>query len=279
MRQRAICLLAVGLGVSLHAQKPYTMLYVFGDSYSDSGAGYVDGNGPTAVVYLAERLGIPFTHYTYYLDPHSNGKGINFAVSGAQTGENPGMRFQHGELLSRGMRNQVDDFAELVKAGILHFDPKQTMFYLAGGLNDRSLPNGATVRNLEADIDVLYAAGARRFEVALLPVKVPAFATAGERFNPQLATIPAAVRAKHPDVSITTSKWGMFFDAVMTHPARYGITDTTSTCSGRMLRDEDPTPCDAPDAHFYYHEGHPSTAVHRAVGDMLYREAIANAQQ
>ena len=30
----------------------YTRLYVFGDSYSDIGAGYIDGNGPTAVAYL-----------------------------------------------------------------------------------------------------------------------------------------------------------------------------------------------------------------------------------
>jgi phospholipase/lecithinase/hemolysin len=29
----------------------YTRLYVFGDSYSDIGAGYIDGNGPTAVFY------------------------------------------------------------------------------------------------------------------------------------------------------------------------------------------------------------------------------------
>ena len=252
------------------------MLYVFGDSYSDSGAGYVDGNGPTAVVYLAERLGIPFT---YFGDPHSDGKGLNFAVSGAQTGENAGKRYAHGELLSRGMRNQVNDFAALVKAGALHFDPQDTMFYLAGGLNDRPLADGVTVSNLEADIDVLYAAGGRRFEVALLPVKIPAFSTAGVRFNPQLATLPGAVRTRHPDVSIHTSKWGAFFDTVMTRPAAYGITDTTSTCSGRMLRDEDPTPCDAPDAHFYYHEGHPSTAVHRAVGDMLYREALTDARR
>lgn len=266
-------LLALALCAALHAQRPYTLLYVFGDSYSDSGAGYVDGNGPTAVVYLAERLGIPFT---YFGDPHGAGKGLNFAVSGAQTGENPGKRYSHGELLSRGMRNQVNDFAALVKAGTVHFDPQQTMFYLAGGLNDRSLPDGTTVRNLEGDIDVLYAAGARRFEIALLPTRIPAFATAGQRFNPQLATIPAAVRTKHPDVRISTSRWGLFFDTVMSHPGRYGITDTSSTCSGRMLRDEDPTPCDAPDTHFYYHEGHPSTAVHRAVGDMLYREALAD---
>ena len=42
---------------------PYTQLYVFGDSYSDSGSGYLDTNGPTAVAYLAEHLDIPFTYY------------------------------------------------------------------------------------------------------------------------------------------------------------------------------------------------------------------------
>jgi hypothetical protein len=42
---------------------PYTQLYVFGDSYSDSGSGYLDTNGPTAVAYLAEHLDISFTYY------------------------------------------------------------------------------------------------------------------------------------------------------------------------------------------------------------------------
>ncbi|HEY9126187.1 MAG TPA: SGNH/GDSL hydrolase family protein [Acidobacteriaceae bacterium] len=84
---------------------PYTMLYVFGDSYSDSGSGYIDGNGPTAVVYLAQRLGIPFT---WYGDPSSLGKGLNFAISGAQTGEGAGRRFPTGPFLGFGMKNQVE---------------------------------------------------------------------------------------------------------------------------------------------------------------------------
>lgn len=264
-------LLVFFVSTSAVAQKPYTMLYVFGDSYSDSGAGYIDGNGPTAVVYLAQRLGIPFT---YFGDSESRSKGLNFAVSGARTGEGEGKKYPHGELLSRGMRNQVNDFAALVKSGAIRFDPKQTMFYLAGGLNDRSLPDGATVTNLEADIDALYAAGARRFQVALLPTKITAFATAGERFNPLLATVPADMRAKRTDVTIINSKWGLFFDEVMTHPAKYGITDITSTCAGRVLHNEDSTPCASPETHFFYHEGHPSTATHKAVGDMLYDEAL-----
>ena len=269
-----LCLICFVVYDSFAQQRPYTMLYVFGDSYSDSGAGYVDGNGPTAVVYLAQRLRIPFT---YFGDPQSRGKGLNFAVSGARTGEGDGNRYPHGELLGRGMRNQVNDFAGMVKAGKIRFDPKATMFYMAGGLNDRSLPDGVTVTNLEADIETLYAAGARRFEVALLPTKIPAFASAGERFNPQLLTIPAAMRAKHPDIQIANSKWGAYFDEVITHPAKYGLTDTTSTCAGRVLHNEDATPCASPQTHFFYHEAHPSTAAHKAVGDLLYQEAMGSA--
>ncbi len=251
--------------------KPYSMLYVFGDSYSDSGAGYVDGNGPTAVVYLAQRMGIPFT---FYGDAKSAEKGLNFAISGARSGVGMDSRNPHGEVLSRGMRNQVDSFASFVKAGIIHFDGAQTMFYFAGGLNDRSLKDGETVANIEGEIDTLYALGARRFMVALLPTKIPSFATAGTRFNPQLSTIPAAMKAKYADIQIANSDWGGFFDEVMTHPAKYGLTNTTDKCAGRVLHNEDPTPCADPDAHFFYHEGHPSTAVHKAVGDMLYDEAV-----
>ena len=254
---------------------PYTMLYVFGDSYSDSGAGYVDGNGPTAVVYLAQRLGIPFT---YYGDPNSPGKGLNLAVSGAQTGEGAGRRYPTGEFLSYGMKNQVDSFVNFSKLGFIpKIDSDNTMFFFAGGLNDRGRPEGYTRTNIEAEIDTLYDLGARRFMVALLPTQIPQFATAGKQFNPELAKIPEDERLKHPDIRIANSSWGAFLDEVITNPAKYGITDTTHPCAGRFIHHEDTTPCANPDAHFFYHEGHPSTAAHRAVGDMLYQEAIKKA--
>ena len=260
-------ILAVGANA---ANQPYAMLYVFGDSYSDTGAGYIDGNGPTAVAYMAQCLNIPFT---YFGDPNSKGKGLNFAVSGARSGPGEGQRFPHGELLGRGMRNQVDDFAAMVKRGTIHFDPKQTMFYFAGGLNDRSLPDGETAANIEGEIATLYSLGARRFMVALLPTKIPAFATAGTRFNPQLAKIPTEMKAKYPDIEIANSDWGPYFDEVMRNPGKYGITDTSNACAGRVLKNEDPTPCASPATHYYYHEAHPSTTVHKAVGEMLCREA------
>jgi|HubBroStandDraft_5_1064220.scaffolds.fasta_scaffold213511_1 phospholipase/lecithinase/hemolysin len=274
MRSRswvAVVILWLCVAGARAADRPYTMLYVFGDSYSDTGAGYVDSNGPTAVAYLAQRLQIPFT---YFGDPNSKGKGLNFAVSGGQSGLGEGRRYPHGELLGRGMRNQVDDFAALVKSGKVKFDPAKTMFYLAGGLNDRNLPDGATVTNLEGEIDTLYGLGARRFMVALLPTKIPSFATAGTRFNPQLETIPPAMKTKYPDIRIANSDWGPFFDEVIEHPEKYGLTDTTSTCAGRALKDENPDPCTTPETHFFYHQGHPSTAAHKAVGDLLYQEAM-----
>jgi cholinesterase len=254
---------------------PYTMLYVFGDSYSDSGSGYVDTNGPTAVVYLARRLGIPFT---YYGDPDSTGKGLNFAVSAASSGEGAGQRFPNGIILSFGMKNQVENFARFSKFGIIpKIDAANTMFFFAGGLNDGSRPDGFVRTNIESEIETLYGLGARRFMVAILPTKIPGFAAAGKRINPELEKIPDEERAKHEDIRIANSQWGAFYDEVITNSAKYGITDTTNPCADRAFGQLLVNACPNPDAHFYYHSGHPSTAAHRAVGDLLYQEAITKA--
>lgn len=251
------------------------MLYVFGDSYSDSGAGYVDTNGPTSVVYLAQRLGIPFT---YYGDPASAGKGLNFAVSAAVTGEGAGNRLPGGVMFALGMKNQVDEFVGLLKAGTIpKIDADNTMFYFAGGLNDGGKPAGFTRMNIEAEVETLYALGARRFMIALLPTKIPMFATAGAKGNLELAAIPAEEKAKHPDIRIANSDWGPFYDEVISNPAKYGITDTTSDCAQRSFGNRPVEACANPDSHFYYHSAHPSTATHRAVGEMLYQEAITKA--
>jgi phospholipase/lecithinase/hemolysin len=255
------------------APRPYTQLYVFGDSYSDTGAGFPYADGPTAVAYLAQRLDIPFT---YYGDPKSKGKGLNFAVSAAKTGTDPGVHQGPGQLFRLGMKNQVEEFAKLVKSGAVKFDPAQTMFFLAGGLNDRNTPNGYTKTNLEEEIDTLYGLGARRFMVALLPTQIPAFATAGTEFNPELAKIPAEELAKHSDIRIANSNWGPFFDEVITNLEKYGLADTSLNCAEGIVRTLNPAACKTPN-HFYYYTAHPSTAAHKAVGDMLYQEAITKA--
>jgi phospholipase/lecithinase/hemolysin len=250
---------------------PYDRIYVFGDSYSDSGAGYLDGNGPTAVAYLAERFGISLLPSNA---PDATGKSLNFAVSGARTGRGSGRRVKDA-LLGLGMRNQVEDFATQVRSHAITFDPKTTLFFLAGGLNDKSLPSETTVQNLKSEIKILYSSGGRRFMVALLPTAIPAFSAVGLRLNPELARIPPEIGAEIPGASVGLSRWGLFFDEVMRNPAQYGIENTQEACAGRSIFDEDPSPCPTPAAHFYYHAGHPSTAVHKAVGEKLYQELLS----
>jgi phospholipase/lecithinase/hemolysin len=249
---------------------------VFGDSYSDMGEGYLDSDGPTAVVFLASRLGLKLLPSN---DPqvgkHSS---LDFAISGAQTGSGEGKRTGDA-MLAVGMQNQVETFSQLVQLKVIEFDPQTTLFFIAGGLNDRKAPSGTTVANLEGEIKTLYALGARHFSIALLPTAIPAFSEVGKRLNPAIEPIPAAMMAQLPGAQINLSHWGMFFDEVIEKPAQYGIKNTTDACAGRAIFNQDTTPCRSPEAHFYYHAGHPSMAVHKIVGEKLYRELAAQATQ
>lgn len=248
-------------------------LYVFGDSYSDQGEGYLDADGPTAVVYFAQKLGIRIAPSNTE-DPKY--RSLNFAVSGAQTGRGLGNKTQ-GALIGYGMKNQVQDFVDQVRSSGIDFNPKTTLFFIAGGLNDSRLADGETVANEEDEIRSLYKVGARRFEVALLPEKIPGFGKQGVRLNTALAKIPDDLKGELKDADIYVSHWGLFFDEVLTSPEKYGLTNTTDACAGRAIRNEPTTPCASPATYFYYHSAHPSTATHKAVGEMLYAEALEKA--
>jgi acetyl esterase/lipase len=247
-----------------------TRIYVFGDSYSDTGAGYLDGDGPTAVAYLAARLGVRLMLPN---DPDANAQSLNFAVSGAQTGRGAGRKVKDA-LLGRGMVDQVEDFASRVQSKAIVFDADHTLFFLAGGLNDRRLPGAETVDNLKREIRQLYGLGARRFRLSLLPTAIPAFRDVGLRLNPELQPIPGEIESELSGARVDLSHWGSFFDEVLRNPSAYGIENTTDRCAGRAIFDEDATPCAKPSAYYYYHAGHPSTAVHKVVGEKLYDEIV-----
>jgi phospholipase/lecithinase/hemolysin len=270
----ALTLLLAG-GLCSAQPKPYERIYVFGDSYSDNGAGYIDGNGPTAVAYFAQRMGLTLVPAN---GAPPDGKSLNFTVSGAQTGAGEGRNVKDSRL-GYGMQNQVADFAALVEGGTIRFTPETTLFYIAGGLNDRRLTGEETVANIERIIRELFGLGGRHFLIALLPTAIPSFSEVGQRLNPYLDKIPGEMRGELAGIDIRVSRWGAFFDEVMRNPSRYGITNTADKCAGRALFDEDATPCAAPEAYYYYHANHPSTAVHKVVGDMLYDEATTAASR
>ena len=247
----------------------YSRLYVFGDSYSDIGAGYIDGNGPTAVAYLGWLMGLEVASSKA---ANAAGKSLVFAVSGAGTGEGTGRQVKEA-FLGYGMMNQVRDFAARVKSGEIRFDPQTTLFFLAGGLNDGRQETGTTLANLRQQLQILRELGGRHFTIALLPTKIPQFAAVGLRLNPAYEQFVGQEAATGLDLWL--NHWGAAFDEVMEHPAAHGIVNTTSACAGRTIFDQDPTPVGDPATYFFYHEGHPSTAVHRIVGKKLFEEIAA----
>jgi len=246
---------------------PYTRLYAFGDSYSDIGAGYVDGNGPTAVAYLGWLMGLQITSSKA---PNAADKSLVFAVSGAGTGEGEGRRAKEA-LLGYGMLNQVRDFASRVKSGDIRFDPQTTLFFIAGGLNDGRLQTEQTIANLRRLIETIHGLGGRHVTLAQLPTKIPPFAAVALRLNPALREFGDR-EGRSLGVDLWMNHWGQGFDDVMEHPAAYGIANTTDACAGRALFDQDSTPVGDPTVFFFYHEGHPSTTVHRIVGRKLFEE-------
>ena len=270
-------LLALAIATPLVAQSTatsgpatgYSRLYVFGDSYSDIGAGYIDGNGPTAVAYLGWLMGLQVAPSKA---ASAAGKSLVFAVSGAGTGEGAGRQVKEA-LLGYGMMNQVRDFEARVKSGEIAFDPRTTLFFLAGGLNDGRRETAFTLANLRQQLQILRALGGRHFTIALLPTKIPQFAAVGLRLNPAYEQF---VREEVPGLDLWLNHWGAAFDDVMDHPAAHGIVNTTNACAGRAIFDQDPTPVGDPATYFFYHEGHPSTAVHRIVGKKLFEEIAAH---
>ena len=251
----------------------YSRLYVFGDSYSDIGAGYIDGNGPTAVAYLAWLMGLQVAPGNA---AKAADKSLVFAVSGAGTGEGKGSRVKE-VLLGYGMMHQVRDFAARVKSGAITFDPQTTLFFLAGGLNDSRQETAATLANLRQQLQILRERGGRHFTIALLPTKIPQFAAVGLRLNPAYEQFVREEASAAEGLDLWLNHWGTAFDEVMVHPAAHGIVNTTDACAGRAIFNEDATPVGDPSTYFFYHEGHPSTAVHRIVGRRLFEEVAAHA--
>ena len=122
-RSKAVRRHALALGASAlltisqtAAAKPYHALYVFGDSYSDMGARILDSNGPTAVAYLAQHMGIAMV---CPMDAHVDSKSINFAAAGAKTGNEPAMVFNGRYWCCQGIMDQVEDFARRVRSGFI----------------------------------------------------------------------------------------------------------------------------------------------------------------
>ena len=236
-------------------------LFVFGDSYSDTGAfvPLVNPGGTTWAGYLAQNFNITLTT-SKNADPGTDG--VNFAESGARVDPIPAPTRQ-----PRSLTQQVAEFQNYVDNDEVTFNPDSTLFFLAGGLNDHTSDPTQIDAATTAQITTLYSLGARIFEIALLPQDVPAFTNSALNLNPGYTALVPELQAEFPDATIELSNWGPDYDDILTNPSNYGITNTTTACAG-------PPVCATPDTYFYYVNSHPSDASHHIVGNEIFSEVL-----
>lgn len=242
-------------------------LYVFGDSFSDTGAGSPLDIGPTAVAFMAGALGIDLQPARVgQIEPDSS---VNFAAGGACSAYVMGMelglrRFGHGLV------NQISDFVEAVEQGTLRFQPQETLAFIAIGLNDGSLPSEATLTNILGSISRLIAAGVTNIQVARLPEAIPDFADTAKRLNPVIDHAVDVASDVHPRASVLVSEWGSYFDHVLENWKDYGFVEPAVPCAPGEVRLDQPLALTGdPKLHCYITQGHPSAVVHHIVGTRL----------
>ena len=126
-------------------------LFVFGDSYSDTGSFVQYSNGPTAVAYLARDLGITLTT-SQNADPGTDG--VNFAQTAARITVGPTPPNTH----PLSVNQQVGQFQNYVNNGSVTFAPVLDPILLGGRPERRPDPvvdshgshNGASRPTLHA---------------------------------------------------------------------------------------------------------------------------------
>lgn len=236
-------------------------LFVFGDSYSDTGSFAQYSNGPTAVGNLAKDLGIPLTT-SQTINPGSSG--VNFAQTAAKITVGP----TPPKPNPLSINQQVGQFASYVANNAVSFNPASTLFFLEEGLNDASTPVATVVDAITNQVAQLYRLGARTIELTSLPYDT-GFNASAKAFNAPYAALVPTLQTAYPDATIALSNFGGFLDQVQANPGQYGLTNATDACvNGNQV-------CATPGTYFFYYGGHPSAATSVIVGQDLYQEALA----
>ena len=260
--------LAGGLAFGGAAQAvTFDAIQIFGNSFSDTGAGFVLTDGGTAASYLAEAFGNPVVLPD---DPNPGSRSINFAESGARVDVG-------GENRPTSLTDQVADYVGKVESGAATFDPASTLFFLSGGLNDHEQAPAEEVTDAyRGQVAELVGLGARYIQIALLPREVPAFTDSADFLNPAYRALVPELDATYSDVSVTLSEWGTYYDDIILNPDEYGFTNVTDPCrTGGFGGDAPVEVCATPESYFYYFIVHPSDAAHRVVADRLYGDTLA----
>lgn len=279
-------LLLIGFLISIsHSvwSYPYSEIYVFGDSLSDTGqsfeaigmppAPYYQGrfsNGPVWIELLADYLNLTENSY----NPQTN-----FAWGGATTGTR--------NTLQEGLpalQQQIADYLQTNPTA----DPNALYVVWAGG-NDLLYPDESMtpevviatgVTNIVKAVNQLREHGAQHILVPNLPDlgRVPRSLANGDSeimtqrtlsFNQALADNLQFLDVIRVD--IPTAQQVVISPDSMISPTLTAITNSTEPCFDRNLL----SVCDTSFNYFYWDDIHPSSTVHQTLALVFYA-AVAN---
>jgi phospholipase/lecithinase/hemolysin len=218
--------------------------------------------------------------------------GTNYAVVGATTGpvlipSAPPATTENTSAIEYGLpalagTSLLSQARELVEAGPLP-NPDNALFVVWGGANDLLLnpsPSSAAgaVSNLATVVTTLYGAGGRQFLVPNLPdlSRTPSALAASPAqqaamlaltvgFNSGLAAALGGLSGL-PGINITPFNTFAFFNAILSDPGAFGLSNTSAPClTGNLLTGG--SICPNPASYVFWDSVHPTTAAHRALGD------------
>ena len=263
---------------------PYTEIYVFGDSLSDTGRlfetigippspPYYEGhtsNGPLWVEHLAELLELTYNPET------------NFAWVGALTGTTNTWDATFPDIELSGLQQQVDQYLEDTTAA----DPNALYVVWAGAndfLDEITNPQETittAITNLTTAVTKLQNHGAKHILVPNLPNlgQVPrtlASDVSGimtvltSTYNKSLAESLQPLEVMQVDMP--TSLEMMADPETVFDPIAFELTNFTEACFDADLL----IVCDTPDHYFYWDDIHPTTKGHFAIA-LVFRSAVAD---
>lgn len=286
------------------AKSRFSGIVVFGTSFSDSGNAFVLlGEAGTPPDYSIGPFVIPTLPYARGGHHLSNGAtwieqfarplGLAGSVRPALQGGANATNFAVGAARARedninfNLAQQVDTFL-LQSGGVAAPDAlyvvemgandvRDALIIIAGG-GDPSLVLQEALLSIVANIQRLYAAGAREFLVWNVPnpAFTPAVRSLGPAaglvatqvtlsFNTELITGPAGVLAQLsglPGITIEVLDAFQLLNNVNANPGAFGLTNVTTAC---VTPDDPPFKCDNPNDFLFWDGIHPTKAGHAIV--------------
>jgi len=291
--------IVIGTGLKIAVAQPYSDLFVFGDSLSDTGniwiateenipvsPPYFMGrftNGPVWIEGLAERFGLQVA-------PSLAG-GTNFAFGGAETEQEveelfeaevdgfiPSLRLQVLNFLASDFIDNPFNGADADALYVVWGGPNDLRKAVMAGTTDPNAEAQTVADNLAAAIRQLADAGAKIFLVPNLPnlgatpesrvLGPEAIALATDlsiRFNTALMTALDTIEAES---NVTIFRLDVFtlLEEAVADPAAFGFTHVTDPClAGGPLMGG--VPCAMPETHLFWDAIHPTTAAHAILAD------------